>query len=46
MNLKNDGFGLLGTVVYGGLTIGSLVGARVYSSSKNIKMILGLSLLF
>ena len=43
--MKNDGFGLLGTVVYAGLTVGSVVGARVYSSSKKIKMILGMSLL-
>jgi sugar phosphate permease len=44
MNILNFGFGALGTVVYFGLTLGSLMGAQVYSNSKNIKFVLMLSL--
>lgn len=44
MKILNFGFGALGTVVYFGLTIGSLMGAQVYSHSKYIKLVLMLSL--
>ena len=44
MHILNFGFGALGTVVYFGLTLGSLMGAQVYSNSKYIKLVLMLSL--
>jgi len=40
MKSGNLGFGMLGTFVYLGLTIGSLVGAKVYQRSTHIKPIL------
>ena len=44
MDILNFGFGALGTVVYFGLTLGSLMGAQIYSDSKYIKTVLMLSL--
>ena len=44
MHILNFGFGALGTIVYFGLTLGSLLGAHVYSNSKYIKLVLMLSL--
>ena len=45
MHILNFGFGALGTVVYFGLTLGSLMGAQVYNNnSKYIKLVLMLSL--
>jgi len=37
LNISDLGFGLLGTFVYLGLSIGSVVGAKVYTKTKNIK---------
>ena len=45
MKIHNLGFGLLGTAVYAGLTIGSALGTKAYQNSKSIRHILSVSLL-
>jgi multisubunit Na+/H+ antiporter MnhC subunit len=40
------GFGLLGTFVYLGLSIGSIIGAKIFTSSNYIRTIITLSLFF
>jgi len=44
-HVSSLGFGSIGTFVYAGLTVGSALGTKAYKDSKNIKMILGGSLL-
>lgn len=44
MNIGNFGYGSLGTVVYIGLTFGSMLGTKIYSNSDYIKPILTTSL--
>lgn len=45
MNIHNFGFGMLGTAVYLGLTIGSLVGAKIfqYPAFTKITLIIAMS---
>jgi sugar phosphate permease len=44
MGIENFGFGALGTFVYAGLTAGSIIGTKIYSDTKHIKVILTASL--
>jgi MFS family permease len=44
MKIENFGFGALGTLVYAGLTVGSVIGTKVYSNTKYIKYVLTASL--
>ena len=44
MGIENFGFGSLGTLVYFGLTVGSIFGTKVYSNTKYIKYVLTTSL--
>lgn len=46
LNISDLGFGLLGTFVYLGLSIGSIIGAKVFTKTKYIKTILSISLIF
>ena len=46
LKIENLGFGALGTIVYAGLTLGSLFGTKVYANSLYIKPILSVSLSF
>ena len=45
LKMNDFEFGVLGSVVYGGLTLGSAVATGVYSKSKLVKPALALTLL-
>lgn len=45
LNINNFGFGILGSVVFAGLTIGSAMASVLYSNSDMIKPTLSFSLL-